>query len=152
MVFNVWKRTRKRSGNNSFQKFNWKRKQRPRRITQKGSKKEKLVFRMQNISTCILVQNFSILKMQKKGQIEGIQSKHIGQVDRESWWWWSFSRQFVSDSCDLIDCRPPGSSVHGISQARILEWVAVSFSRETESSREKRLILKERKNEEKRSE
>ena len=26
------------------------------------------------------------------------------------------------------DCSPPGSSVHGISQARILEWVAISFS------------------------
>ena len=32
-------------------------------------------------------------------------------------------------SCDPIDCRPPGSSVHGISQARMLEWVAFSFSR-----------------------
>ena len=27
--------------------------------------------------------------------------------------------------CDPIDCSPPGSSVHGILQARILEWVAV---------------------------
>ena len=26
--------------------------------------------------------------------------------------------------CDAIDCSPPGSSVHGILQARILEWVA----------------------------
>ena len=26
-----------------------------------------------------------------------------------------------------MDCRPPGSSVHGISQARILAWVAISF-------------------------
>ena len=31
--------------------------------------------------------------------------------------------------CDLVGCSPPGSSVSGISQARILEWVAVSFSR-----------------------
>ena len=30
--------------------------------------------------------------------------------------------------CDLIDGSPPGSSVHGILQARILEWVAISFS------------------------
>ena len=30
--------------------------------------------------------------------------------------------------CDPINCSPPGSSVHGISQARILEWVAISFS------------------------
>ena len=30
--------------------------------------------------------------------------------------------------CDPMDCNPPGSSVHGISQARILEWVDISFS------------------------
>ena len=28
--------------------------------------------------------------------------------------------------CDPMDCNPPGSSVHGISLARILEWVAIS--------------------------
>ena len=32
--------------------------------------------------------------------------------------------------CDPMDCSPPGSSVQGISQARILEWVAISFSKE----------------------
>ena len=31
--------------------------------------------------------------------------------------------------CDPMDCSPPGSSVHGILQARILEWGAISFSR-----------------------
>ena len=31
--------------------------------------------------------------------------------------------------CDPMDCSPPGSSVHGILQARILEWVAMPFSR-----------------------
>ena len=35
----------------------------------------------------------------------------------------------TSDSQDSMDCSPPGSSVYGISQARILEWVTVSFSR-----------------------
>ena len=35
----------------------------------------------------------------------------------------------MSDSCDPMDCSPPGSSVHGIFQARILEWVAISSSR-----------------------
>ena len=30
--------------------------------------------------------------------------------------------------CDPIDCSPPGSSVHGILQPRILEWVTISFS------------------------
>ena len=32
-------------------------------------------------------------------------------------------------SADAMDCSPPGSSVPGISQARILEWVAIPFSR-----------------------
>ena len=41
-----------------------------------------------------------------------------------------FSRSVMFDSCDPMDWNPPGSSVHGISQARILEWVAISFSRE----------------------
>ena len=31
--------------------------------------------------------------------------------------------------CDAMDCSPPGSSVHGILQAVILEWVADPFSR-----------------------
>ena len=31
--------------------------------------------------------------------------------------------------CDPMDCSPPGSSVHGILQARILEWFPISFSR-----------------------
>ena len=31
--------------------------------------------------------------------------------------------------CDPMDCSLPGSSVHGILQVRILEWVAISFSR-----------------------
>ena len=38
----------------------------------------------------------------------------------------SFSRVWL---CDPMDCSPPGSSVHEISQARTLEWVAMPFSR-----------------------
>ena len=42
------------------------------------------------------------------------------------------NRCSVAQSCPAlhnpIDCRWPGFSVHGISQARILEWVAISFS------------------------
>ena len=30
--------------------------------------------------------------------------------------------------CDPMDCSPPGSSIHGIFQARVLEWVAIAFS------------------------
>ena len=42
---------------------------------------------------------------------------------------WNESHSVVSDSCDPMDCSLPGSSVHGILQARILERVAISFSR-----------------------
>ena len=49
--------------------------------------------------------------------------------------WW-FSRSIVSDSCDPVDCNPPGSSIHGILQARILERVAISFSRGSSQPRD----------------
>ena len=42
-----------------------------------------------------------------------------------------FSCYVMFDSRDPMDCNPSGFSVHGISQARILEWVAISFSRES---------------------
>ena len=38
--------------------------------------------------------------------------------------------------CDPVDCNPPGSSIHGILQARILEWVAISFSRGSSQPRD----------------
>ena len=46
----------------------------------------------------------------------------------------------VAQSCSTdhnpLHCTPPGSSVHGISQARIVEWVAISFSRGSSWSRD----------------
>ena len=39
--------------------------------------------------------------------------------------------------CDPVDCSPPGSSVHGILQARILEWAAISFSRGSSRPRDR---------------
>ena len=38
-------------------------------------------------------------------------------------------------SCDPADCSPSGSSVYGISQARLLEWVGISFSRASSDPR-----------------
>ena len=73
-----------------------------------------------------------------------------GNLDSHSLWDWFFFFSFsvykppslwysvgggglVTESfltlCDPTHCSPPGSSVHGISQARIVEWVALSFSR-----------------------
>ena len=39
------------------------------------------------------------------------------------------SLQLCLTLCDSKDCSPPGSSVHGILQARTLKWLAISFSR-----------------------
>ena len=60
-------------------------------------------------------------------------------MDREAWRaavhgvaksWTQLSDWTELNLCNAMDCSPPGSSVHGISQARILEWVAISFSRD----------------------
>ena len=42
--------------------------------------------------------------------------------------------------CYPVDYSPPGSSVHGILQARILEWVAISFSRGSSHPRDQTWI------------
>ena len=51
---------------------------------------------------------------------------------------------YVAQSClafgDLMDCSPPGSSVHGIFQPRTLEWVAMSFSRGSSRHRDRTSI------------
>ena len=39
--------------------------------------------------------------------------------------------------CDPMDCSLPGSSTRGILQARVLEWVAISFSRRSSQPRDK---------------
>ena len=49
----------------------------------------------------------------------------------------------MSDSCDPMDCSPPGSSVRGILQARILEWGAISFSRGISTTQGRTLILQD---------
>ena len=39
--------------------------------------------------------------------------------------------------CDPMDCSLPGSSIRGILQARVLEWVAISFSRRSSQPRDR---------------
>ena len=48
------------------------------------------------------------------------------------------SLSFVWVFVDPMDCRPPGCSIHGIFQARILQWVATSSSRGSPQPRDKR--------------
>ena len=48
-----------------------------------------------------------------------------------SHWYFNYAKSLQScpTLCDVMDCSLPGSSVYGILQARILEWVAMPFSR-----------------------
>ena len=39
--------------------------------------------------------------------------------------------------CDPMDCSPTGSSVYGVFQARVLEWVAISFSKGSSQPRDR---------------
>ena len=50
---------------------------------------------------------------------------------------WSEVTQSCLTLCYPVDCSPPGSSVHGIFQARVLEWVAISFSRGSSQPRDR---------------
>ena len=72
-----------------------------------------------------------------------LESEHVLQVlpsERLDWsiCHWQYVDVLLPESevtqlcptlCDPEDCSSPGSSIHGVLQARILEWVAISFSR-----------------------
>ena len=49
---------------------------------------------------------------------------------------WKLVTQSCPTLCNSMDCSPPGSSVHGILQVRILEWVAIPFSRGSSQPRD----------------
>ena len=49
---------------------------------------------------------------------------------------WSEVAQSCPTLCDPMDCSLPGSAIHGIFQAGILEWVAISFSRRSSQPRD----------------
>ena len=57
--------------------------------------------------------------------------------------WYRYSKvtQSCPTLCDPTDCSPAGSSVHGILQARTLEWVAVSFSRGSSRPRDQTWVF-----------
>ena len=63
----------------------------------------------------------------------------LGDVSVYSWWWWWWWCVRAQPRLILgkpTDCSPPGSSVHGIFQARALERVAISYSRGSSLSRD----------------
>ena len=59
-------------------------------------------------------------------------SVHVGEGEGED-----EVAQSCLTLCDPVDCSLPGSSVDGILQARILEWVAISFSRGSSRPRDR---------------
>ena len=61
--------------------------------------------------------------------------KHACSLEEELWQP-SETAQLCPTLCNPMDCSLPGSSVHGILQARILEWVAISFSRGSSKPRD----------------
>ena len=61
-------------------------------------------------------------------QSTGLQRVEHDWVTELNWCMHARSLQSCLSLCNPADCSPPGSSVHWILQARILEWVAISFS------------------------
>ena len=56
------------------------------------------------------------------------QTPNLFLLHQSRWCMHAKSLQSCATVCDPMDCIPPGSSVHGILQARILEWIAISLS------------------------
>ena len=67
----------------------------------------------------------------KQQIVNKIKIKHLEHCESES-----EVTQSNLTLCDPLDCSLPGSSLHGIFQARILEWVAISFSRRSSQPRD----------------
>ena len=70
----------------------------------------------------------------RQRQLSQAHHTRLGGSRQFSPWNWNMKvKMLVIQSCptlyDSMDCSPPGSSVHRILQARILEWVAIPFSR-----------------------
>ena len=90
----------------------------------------------------LLLSHFSRVRLCATPQMAAHQAPpSLGFSRQEHWSGFHFllqcmkvkSESEVAQSCptlsDPMDCGPPGSSIHGIFQARVLEWVAISFSR-----------------------
>ena len=88
---------------------------------------------------CFLTLNFRSLRSKALGLglSQLLRNSHVWPL---ALWWvifqdehqkvkWSEFAQSCPTLCDPMDCSLPGFSVHGIFQARVLEWVAISFSR-----------------------
>ena len=76
----------------------------------------------------------------------GLSPKNFHQIKHNSQlftnWATKWNHSVASDSLDPMDCRPPGSSIHGIFQATILEWTAIPSSKGSSPPRDWTLVRK----------
>ena len=66
---------------------------------------------------------------QCRGSLNNVAENEIGRFPHTVYQSESKVAQSYRTLCDPVECSLPGSSVHEILQARILEWVAISFSK-----------------------
>ena len=72
--------------------------------------------------------SFSLCQLHPQGW-ELSKGKELWDYKLPAWVKWSEVAQLCPTLCDPMDTSLPGSVIHGIFQARILEWTAISFSR-----------------------
>ena len=85
------------------------------------------------------VHGISQKKILKQFAISSSNSVVLMHLNLQKWKWKCFAQSFLT-LCGPMDSSPPGSSVHGILQARILEWIAISFSRGSSQPRDWTLV------------
>ena len=129
-------------------------------ILKKGScKEEQQIQNLQDRSACWKPWKVLLLQLKSKGSLEADSPAPRGTLDFFLWrpsvyrmrpthimeWtllcmYACFVAQSCPTLCDPMNCGPPGSSAHGILQARVLEWVAMPSSRGSSWPRDQTLI------------
>lgn len=87
--------------------------------------KQQRTLRIIMLTICVLSQRKITKRSQRRGKVQGLESRGSqGQA-------LGVLEKLLSPVrlCDAMDCSLPGSSTHGIFQARVLKWVAISSSR-----------------------
>ena len=78
---------------------------------------------------------YTIHCLTAKQSIYGSLPSSIDLIQISGWWWCLVAKSCLT-RCNPMDCSLPGSSVREISQARIQEWVAISFSKGSSQPRD----------------
>ena len=82
--------------------------------------------------------------LSRKTQAPGVSARQASACPQSPRQWAGaavcLAAQWCPTLCDPMDCSPPGSSVHGILQARTLEWVTMPFSRGSSPPRDWTLV------------